>query len=41
LNGSTRAALYKHLVRVVQMMKEGRAVVMIHEDEALYDQGYC
>jgi excisionase family DNA binding protein len=32
------AALCKHLVRVVQMMKEGRAIVMIPEDEAFTTQ---
>ena len=31
-------ALYEHLVRVVQMMKEGRAIVMIPEDEAFTTQ---
>ena len=31
-------ALYKHLVRVVQMMKEGRAIIMIPEDEAFTTQ---
>lgn len=31
-------ALYKHLVRVVQMMKEHRAIVMIPEDEAFTTQ---
>jgi excisionase family DNA binding protein len=31
-------ALYKHLVRVVQMMKERRAIVMIPEDEAFTTQ---
>jgi len=31
-------ALYQHLVRVVQMMKEGRAIVMIPEDEAFTTQ---
>src|SRR5438552_4113533 len=31
-------ALYTHLVRVVQMMKERRAIVMIPEDEAFTTQ---
>jgi excisionase family DNA binding protein len=31
-------AIYKHLVRVVQMMKEGRAIIMIPEDEAFTTQ---
>jgi excisionase family DNA binding protein len=31
-------ALYKHLVRVVQMMKERRAIIMIPEDEAFTTQ---
>jgi excisionase family DNA binding protein len=31
-------ALYKHLLRVVQMMKEGRAIIMIPEDEAFTTQ---
>jgi excisionase family DNA binding protein len=31
-------ALYQHLVRVVQMMKEGRAIIMIPEDEAFTTQ---
>jgi excisionase family DNA binding protein len=30
--------LYKHLVRVVQMMKEGRAIVLIPDDEAFTTQ---
>jgi excisionase family DNA binding protein len=31
-------ALYKHLVRVVQMMKERRAIIIIPEDEAFTTQ---
>jgi excisionase family DNA binding protein len=31
-------AIYKHLVRVVQWMKENRAIVMIPEDEAFTTQ---
>jgi excisionase family DNA binding protein len=31
-------ALYEHLVRVVQMMKEGRAITMIPEDGAFTTQ---
>jgi excisionase family DNA binding protein len=31
-------ALYKHLVRVVQLMKERRAIIMIPEDEAFTTQ---
>jgi excisionase family DNA binding protein len=30
--------LYKHLVRVVQMMKEGRSIVLIPDDEAFTTQ---
>jgi excisionase family DNA binding protein len=30
--------LYKHLVRVVQMMKEGRAIILIPDDEAFTTQ---
>jgi excisionase family DNA binding protein len=31
-------AIYKHLVRVVQWMKENRAIIMIPEDEAFTTQ---